>query len=114
METPAETVFVTGGTGYLGRPLVEALLQRGHAVVALVRPGSERRLPPGAKGVLGDAVRMETFVAAIAPARTFVQLVGVAHPSPSKAAEFRSVDLASVRASATAAAQAGVEHFVYV
>lgn len=114
METRAGTVFVTGATGYLGRPLVEALVQRGHAVLALVRPGSEGRLPAGAKAVLGDAVRKETFAGAIAPARTFVQLVGVAHPSPSKAAEFRSVDLASVRASAAAAVDAGVEHFVYV
>lgn len=43
-----------------------------------------------------------------------MQLVGVSHPSPAKAAEFRSVDLASVRASAEAASAAGVEHFVYV
>lgn len=112
-ESPGP-VFVTGATGYLGRPLVQALVRRGHAVLALVRPGSEDRLPAGAKAVLGDAVRKETFAGAVAPARTFVQLAGVAHPSPSKAAEFRSVDLASVRASAEAAAAAGVRHFVYV
>ncbi len=114
METRAGTVFVTGGTGYLGRPLAEELLRRGHAVLALVRPGSEARLPAGARPVPGDALRKDTFAGAVAPARTFVQLVGVAHPSPSKAAEFRSIDLASVRASAEAAAAAGVEHFVYV
>ena len=50
----------------------------------------------------------------MAPADAFLQLVGVAHPSPAKAAEFRSVDLASVRASAKAAAAGGVSHFVYV
>jgi uncharacterized protein YbjT (DUF2867 family) len=107
-------VFVTGGTGYIGRPLVLELLRRGHAVHALVRPGSEKRLPAGAVPVIGDALWSETFAASIAPAKTFVQLVGVSHPSPAKAAEFRSVDLASVRASAEAAAAAGVEHFVYL
>ena len=107
-------VFVTGGTGYIGRPLVLDLLRRGHAVRALVRPGSGNRLPAGALPVAGDALRSETFARSIAPARTFVQLVGVSHPSPAKAAEFRSVDLASVRASAEAAYRAGVDHFVYL
>lgn len=114
MAAGAETVFVTGGTGYLGRPLVEALVGCGHRVSALVREGSEHRVPDGATPVPGDALRGETFAAAIRPARTFVQLVGVAHPSPSKAAEFRSVDLVSVRESARAASESGVEHFVYV
>jgi uncharacterized protein YbjT (DUF2867 family) len=107
-------VFVTGGTGYLGRPLIAEFCRRGHAVSALVRPGSERKLPAGAAPVVGDALRAETFAGRIAPAKTFVHLVGVPHPSPSKAAQFRSVDLASVRASAEAAARAGVEHFVYL
>jgi uncharacterized protein YbjT (DUF2867 family) len=43
-----------------------------------------------------------------------VQLVGTPHPSPSKAAEFRRVDLVSARESVRAAVDAGVSHFVYV
>lgn len=35
-----DPVFITGGTGYVGRPLIEALLDRGRKVFALVRPGS--------------------------------------------------------------------------
>jgi uncharacterized protein YbjT (DUF2867 family) len=83
-------------------------------VRALVRPGSEGKLPGGAAPVAGDALAAETFASAVAPAKTFVQLVGVSHPSPAKAAEFRSVDIASLKASAEAAGRAGVEHFVYV
>jgi uncharacterized protein YbjT (DUF2867 family) len=41
-------------------------------------------------------------------------MVGVPHPSPAKAPLFRSVDLASAKASARAAAAARVSHFVYV
>jgi uncharacterized protein YbjT (DUF2867 family) len=115
-------VFVTGGTGYLGRPLVSRLIERGHDVAVLTRPGSEKKLPPGARHVPGDALDAASFRGSIAPAKTggrqrpltFVQLVGVSHPSPAKAPEFRSIDLASVRASASAAVEAGVEHFVYV
>src|SRR5436190_775417 len=50
------SVFVTGGTGYIGRPLIRALLDRGDAVHALVRPGSEHRLPAGATPHAGDAL----------------------------------------------------------
>jgi uncharacterized protein YbjT (DUF2867 family) len=107
-------VFVAGGTGYIGRPLVGELLRRGHAVRALVRPGSEGKLLAGATPVAGDALRAETFAAAVTPAKTFVQLVGVSHPSPAKAAEFRSVDLTSLRASVDAAVKVGVDHFVYL
>jgi uncharacterized protein YbjT (DUF2867 family) len=40
--------------------------------------------------------------------------VGTPHPNPSKAAEFRRVDLASVRASIVAAQHVGARHLVYV
>jgi uncharacterized protein YbjT (DUF2867 family) len=110
----ARDVFVAGGTGYIGRRLVERLSRRGHRVRALVRPGSEGKVPPGCEPVSGDALDAETFASRVPPADTFVQLVGVAHPSPSKAADFRRIDLASARASADAAARAGVTHFVYV
>lgn len=79
-----------------------------------MRKGSEGRLPPGCEPVLGNALDETTFSARVAPCDTFVHLVGVAHPSPAKAALFRSVDLASAQASGRAAADAGVSHFVYV
>ena len=49
-------VFITGGTGYMGRRLIVDLLARRHLVRALVRPGSEGKLPPGCPAVLGDAL----------------------------------------------------------
>lgn len=81
---------------------------------ALARPGSETRLPAGCERVLGNALDARSFADRVAPADTFVQLVGVAHPSPAKAAQFRDVDLVSVAASVSAASSAGVRHFVYV
>ena len=107
-------VFLTGGTGFLGRSLATELLRRGHRVRALVRPGSESRVVPGCEIIHGDALRAESYVANIAPADTFVHLVGVAHPSPSKAEEFRNVDLVSCREAVNAAKQATVRHFVYL
>lgn len=107
-------VFVTGGTGYLGSRLIPRLVERGHLVRALARPGSERRLPPGCETVTGDALNKESFAPAVREMNTFVQLVGVAHPSPAKARQFREIDLVSMRESVAAASEAEVSHFVYL
>ena len=107
-------VFVTGGTGYVGRPLIQALLERGHTVHALARPSSAGKLPSGARVVIGNALDAATFAAAIPPGATFVHLIGTPHPNPSKAEEFRRVDLSSIHEAATAARQAAVDHFVYI
>ena len=108
------TVFVTGGTGFMGRILCTQLLRRGFEVKALARPGSEHKLPHGCKVIPGNAVDKNSYVAQIPPAETFVQLVGVTHPNPAKKDEFRAVDLGSARAAIDAAREAGVRHFVYV
>jgi uncharacterized protein YbjT (DUF2867 family) len=107
-------VFITGGTGYIGRPLIAVLIEKGHAVHALVRPGSEARVPSGATAVVGSALDESTFAHAVPRAATLVHLVGTPHPSPSKAAEFHRVDAASIRATVTAARAAGARHLVYV
>src|SRR5262245_35822642 len=107
-------VFVTGGTGYVGRPLIEALLRKGAAVHAVVRRESVLKLPSGPTPVVADALDASTFAHAIPADATFVHLVGTPHPNPSKAAEFERVDLASIRATVAAARQAGVRHLVYV
>jgi uncharacterized protein YbjT (DUF2867 family) len=114
MTDRGQDLFVTGGTGYIGRPLIEALLARGHRVHALARPGSEAKLPPGATPVIGDALDEHTFAQAVARGATLCPLVGTPHPSPAKAAEFRNVDLASIRASAAAARRAGARHLIYL
>lgn len=107
-------VFITGGTGFMGRRLVAALVARGHAVTALVRPGSEGKVPQGCTAVPGDALDKNSFASQVAPCDTFVQLVGVTHPNPSKGEQFRAVDLVSATAALEAAREAGVSHFVYV
>ena len=61
----AGPVFVTGGTGYLGRALIDALLARDYPVFALVRPGSEERLPNQSVRVTGDALNAASFAAAV-------------------------------------------------
>ncbi|HEX2060376.1 MAG TPA: NAD(P)H-binding protein [Thermoanaerobaculia bacterium] len=107
-------VFIAGATGYIGRHLVPELARRGHTVRALVRPSSLDRLPADAKPVIGDALNAATFAHALAPSDTFIQLVGVPHPSPAKAEEFRKVDLVAIRESVRAVSGSGIRHFIYL
>src|SRR3954464_16078673 len=107
-------IFITGGTGYLGRPLIERLIAAGHEVRALVRAGSENKLPTGCRAVAGNALDANSYTSQISPADTFVQLVGVAHPSPAKANEFRSIDFVSASGAIQSASAAGIKHFIYL
>ena len=107
-------VLVTGGSGYIGARLITALLRRGHAVRALVRPGSERRIPPGATPITGHALDADDVASALRTADTLVHLVGTPHPNPAKAASFERVDLGSIRASVAAAQRLPVAQLVYV
>ncbi|MEO8503728.1 MAG: NAD-dependent epimerase/dehydratase family protein [Acidobacteriota bacterium] len=103
-------IFVSGGTGYLGRALVPALVRRGHPVRVLTRG----RLGSDPSLVRGDALEAATFAGSIRPSDTFLHMVGLAHPAPWKAAQFEAVDVASVRATLAAVKGAGLSHLVYV
>ena len=98
----------------MGRRLIPLLMQRGHKVKALVRKGSENKLARLVSNVIADPLRMDSYTKEISPAETFVHLIGVPHPSPAKAAQFRDVDLVSVRVAVKAARDAGIRHFIYL
>jgi uncharacterized protein YbjT (DUF2867 family) len=64
--------------------------------------------------VPGDVLNADTYATGITPGDTFVQLVGVPHPSPAKAKEFVSIDRRSAMEAIRVASERGVDHFVYV
>ncbi len=107
-------VFITGGTGYLGSSLIPILLERGHRVRALVRPNSKGKVTAGCEVVSGDPLDANSYRNLIRPADTFIHLVGVPRPSPSKGEQFRAVDLVSAREAINVAAGLGMQHFIYL
>jgi len=108
------TVFLTGGTGYMGRRLIRRLVTRGHAVRGLVRRDSVGNLPKGAEPVVGNVLDATSFAHQITPGSVVVHLVGTPKPSPAKAAQFEAIDFVSARECIAAAKSAGAAHFVYV
>lgn len=107
-------VFITGGTGYIGRRLAAALLSRGHQVRVLTRAASAGRVPAGADAVIGNALDAASYAHHLMAGDTLVHLVGTPNPSPAKAAEFEHIDRPSILAAVAAASTAGARHLVYI
>ena len=85
-------IFVTGGTGYIGRAVLDALVRGGHPVSALVRTTEaaadvQRR---GAYPVLGDLLQPATWRDAAAAAD------GVVHAAREQGPRMRTVDQAAL------------------
>jgi uncharacterized protein YbjT (DUF2867 family) len=113
-SSESRRVFITGGTGYIGSALIPILLERGHRVRALLRPGSKAKMPADCEVVSGNALDGHSYRQFIRPADTFIHLVGVPYPSPAKGAQFRAVDLVSAREAIEVCAELGMHHFIYL
>lgn len=85
-------VFLTGGTGYVGAAVLDALVRGGHQVDALVRnsEGAARVQARGAQPVLGDLVQPATWRDAAAAAD------GTVHAAAESVAKARDVDTVAV------------------
>src|SRR5438046_8960544 len=88
-------VFITGATGYMGQRLVPLLIARGHKVKAVVRKGSETKVPAGAEIVVADPLQADAYTKVIAPCDTFAHLIGVPQPSPANAQQISHIDFVS-------------------
>ena len=101
-------IAITGGTGYVGRAVVEKLLRRDHEVRALIRTpesgGTLRDLGVGlVTGGLGDSAALRTLVEDV---DAVVHLVGIIAESGRQT--FETVHLAGTKAVVDAARQSGV------
>jgi nucleoside-diphosphate-sugar epimerase len=85
-------VFLTGGTGYVGAAVLDALVRGGHRVDALVRnsEGAARVQARGAQPILGDLMRPATWRDAAAAAD------GTVHTAAEQGAKARELDTIAV------------------
>lgn len=108
-------IFITGGSGYIGSRLIKALLEDGgYRVYALVRRGSENKLPEGCDIVYGNALDANTYKFGVPRGSIFIHLIGVSHPSPAKKELFKKVDGVSIAEAVNAARERQVSHFIYL
>jgi hypothetical protein len=56
-----DEVFVAGGTGYVGRPLLERLCQLGYYPKAVARPTSVSKVPSCCEAIGGDVLNADSY-----------------------------------------------------
>lgn len=116
MTEQTGNVLVTGASGFLGRPLVAALVRAGYAVRAATR---ERRpsFPAGVERVLvSDFANPIGWDSIVRGVDTVVHLAGLAHADTAEIpdARFDRINRATTQDLSDAAARAGVKRLVFI
>ncbi|MFO0550954.1 MAG: SDR family NAD(P)-dependent oxidoreductase [Polyangiaceae bacterium] len=107
-------VAVTGATGFLGRHVVEHLLEQGHDVVAIARtPNStEPDLTEGATFFRGDVQDPRSMDAALAGCESVIHCAGRVSRDPADADELHALHVGGTKTVLDAAKRAGIRRAV--
>lgn len=109
-------VFVTGGTGFIGRRLTQLLVEHGHDVRCLVRRASTPAFPvtPGVSAMAGDVHNHAALCRGMHGCDALVHLAGVYSMWERDKSVFRRVNVAGTRTVMTAALDSGVAKVIHV
>jgi|HubBroStandDraft_6_1064221.scaffolds.fasta_scaffold405017_1 nucleoside-diphosphate-sugar epimerase len=108
-------ILVTGASGFIGRPVVDALIKDGHTVRAAVRR-PQLSFPAGVEVVQhGDLAQPIDWRPLLAGTQQVIHLAGIAHIGRGVAAElYDRVNHRATAQLATTAAQAGISRLIFV
>jgi NADH dehydrogenase len=107
-------VAIIGGTGFVGGYIVEALVQAGHEVACLVRPGSGEKLRggPSVRKVPGELGSAEALKRLIQGCEAVIYNVGLLREFPSRGITFEQAQFQGVVDTVSAMQDAGVKRLL--
>lgn len=114
-DMKTKRILVTGASGFIGRPLVAALLRAGYAVRAVTR--SHVSFPESVEvSIVPDFLYPIDWNPILRGVDIIVHLAGLAHSHFSYTAysEFDQINRLATQRLAHAAKEAGIERFVYI
>jgi NADH dehydrogenase len=107
-------VFVTGGTGFVGKAVIRALQSHGVIVRCLVRPGSEADLKgfEAIERAPGDVLLPEGMEAAMQGCAAVIHLVGIIRERPGLGVTFERLHSLATANMVMTAQKAGIRRFL--
>jgi len=104
-------VFITGGSGFVGRAVIEKALLAGHAVRALVR-SEKHSLPQSVETVIGDTTDPASLKSSMQGCDAVIHLVGIIREFPKQGITFVKLHTESTSNILQAAQEQGVKRFL--
>mgnify|MGYP001826251834 FL=1 len=107
-------VAVIGGTGFVGRYIVSALIEAGHSVALLVRPGSAGKLqcPDAVQVTVGDVGSATAVAKTLEGCDAVIYCIGILRESRRNGVTFEALQYEGVVRTVEAAINAGVKRFL--
>lgn len=107
-------IGIIGGTGFVGSYIVDALLEAGHELRVLTRPGSEHKLnpDPDCTAVPGDVANEAHVRDCLTGTDTAIYLIGILRELPQQGITFDAMQWRGAERTISVAEELGVNRFL--
>ncbi len=107
-------VFVTGGSGFVGRKIIQQLITENHSVRALVRQADALEDFSDIETIVGDTTQPETLRDQLSDCAAVIHLVGIIREFPGRGITFKKLHGESTANILRAAEQQGVKRYIHM